>query len=411
VAQNDGTTTEYFGYDGLGSVRQMLSSTGSVLFAQVFEPYGNVYASAGMDITSFGFTGEQEDASFKLVYLRSRWYATQVGRFFSIDPWNGDSSRPMSYNAWMYVYGNPVNHIDPSGMCIPDENGKCEPHIPPTVSPCSLLKGEDLLACEKIIRRIDPEAPLSLAVVKTLDYLDDCGGPYTRYFRQPRLPQSYTNDTKQYGYWYHWLSERVPGWWNSNGTSHVKIRQLIAVAFGGEMGSLLDVEEAREATAEAFARRMWTAGFYYYIGSRQVVQTMVELGVFGKDCKANEECWKSLSPTLFAGRISVRFGLGSAAYLQAGTILYHGGWRAWEYRRPWEFGNPTLDSPEPLIEALMRPIEINQGDGSGQIFYYNRPLDRSEPLVGEASDIYNVYFVITPEQLRTHCGSNSCVSP
>ena len=37
VTQNDGVSTEYFGYDGLGSARQMLSSSGSLLFVQVIE--------------------------------------------------------------------------------------------------------------------------------------------------------------------------------------------------------------------------------------------------------------------------------------------------------------------------------------------------------------------------------------
>ena len=37
VAQNDGMNTEYFGYDGLGSVRQMLDSLGNLVFAQVVE--------------------------------------------------------------------------------------------------------------------------------------------------------------------------------------------------------------------------------------------------------------------------------------------------------------------------------------------------------------------------------------
>jgi hypothetical protein len=52
VAQNDGVNTEYFGYDGLGSVRQMLDSSGSVLFTQAFDPYGNLYYSAGTNSTS-----------------------------------------------------------------------------------------------------------------------------------------------------------------------------------------------------------------------------------------------------------------------------------------------------------------------------------------------------------------------
>lgn len=61
VAQNDGASTEYFAYDGLGSVRQVVDGAGEVLFAQVFDPYGNPYASAGRDSTSWGFGGEQTD--------------------------------------------------------------------------------------------------------------------------------------------------------------------------------------------------------------------------------------------------------------------------------------------------------------------------------------------------------------
>ena len=44
VAQSDGTTTEYFAYDGLGSVRQVADETGSPLLAQTFDPYGSLYA-------------------------------------------------------------------------------------------------------------------------------------------------------------------------------------------------------------------------------------------------------------------------------------------------------------------------------------------------------------------------------
>jgi hypothetical protein len=40
VAQSDGVSTEYFAYDGLGSVRQVADSSGDVLLAQTFDPYG-----------------------------------------------------------------------------------------------------------------------------------------------------------------------------------------------------------------------------------------------------------------------------------------------------------------------------------------------------------------------------------
>ena len=48
------------------------------------------------------------------------------------DTWEGDQMQPMSYNAWLYTYANPVNLIDPSGRV-----------------PCELLPpGEDRIGCE-----------------------------------------------------------------------------------------------------------------------------------------------------------------------------------------------------------------------------------------------------------------------
>jgi RHS repeat-associated protein len=126
VAQNDGAATEYFAYDGLGSVRQMLDSGGGVLYAQVFDPYGNPYASAGTGGTSFGFTGEQTDEN-GLIFLRARYYDPRQGRFLQRDPWSGGNTIPMSYNPWLYAYVNPISYSDPSGWCLDkDLDGKCD---------------------------------------------------------------------------------------------------------------------------------------------------------------------------------------------------------------------------------------------------------------------------------------------
>jgi RHS repeat-associated protein len=109
VAQNDGISTEYFGYDGLGSVRQVLESSASVMFAQVFDPYGDPYASAGTASTSWGFTGEQTDTS-GLIFLRARYYDPRLGRFVQLDP----SRREL--NPYQYGLSNPILHADPSGL-------------------------------------------------------------------------------------------------------------------------------------------------------------------------------------------------------------------------------------------------------------------------------------------------------
>lgn len=38
-----------------------------------------------------------------------------MGRFLTRDTWSGDANRPLSFNRWGYVEGNPVNFVDPSG--------------------------------------------------------------------------------------------------------------------------------------------------------------------------------------------------------------------------------------------------------------------------------------------------------
>lgn len=63
LAQSDGTNTEYLMTDGLGSVRQMVGASGSVLLAQTFDPYGTLYGlpavAQSFGGTSYGYTEEQ----------------------------------------------------------------------------------------------------------------------------------------------------------------------------------------------------------------------------------------------------------------------------------------------------------------------------------------------------------------
>jgi len=110
---------DYFLGDALGSVRQLTEGTGVVSLAQTFEPYGEIWASYGNGSSSYSFSGEAIDPS-GLIFLRARYMDPSVGRFISRDTWMGDYNRPMSLNRWMYVEGNPVNFIDPSGMISED---------------------------------------------------------------------------------------------------------------------------------------------------------------------------------------------------------------------------------------------------------------------------------------------------
>jgi RHS repeat-associated protein len=123
VAESDGAASDYFLYDGLGSARQLTDPSGEILLAQTFDPYGNLYASAGAGQSSFGYAGEYQDPS-GLLYLRARYYDPAQGRFFQPDAWEGDYNRPQSLNPYMYVEGRVVIQVDPTGTqaCSPSDN-------------------------------------------------------------------------------------------------------------------------------------------------------------------------------------------------------------------------------------------------------------------------------------------------
>ncbi len=120
VAQSDGTSTEYFAYDGLGSVRQVLDAAGLPLLTQTFDPYGNPYASTGINESNWGYTGEYQDSN-GLVFLRARYYNPAQGRFGQMDPSRREN------NPYRYAAANPINFTDPSGekpSCWPDNTSE-----------------------------------------------------------------------------------------------------------------------------------------------------------------------------------------------------------------------------------------------------------------------------------------------
>ena len=116
IAQATGTGTEYFLGDALGSVRQLTNAGGTITYAKVYDPYGVVSSTSGSSQSAYGYTNEY--TSQGLVYLRSRMYSPIAGRFTTKDTWMGDYNRPLSLNRWMYVEGNPINYIDPSGNIL-----------------------------------------------------------------------------------------------------------------------------------------------------------------------------------------------------------------------------------------------------------------------------------------------------
>ncbi len=50
-----------------------------------------------------------------MYYLRARYYRPELGRFWSMDTYEGNRQDPLSLHKYLYCAGNPANKVDPSG--------------------------------------------------------------------------------------------------------------------------------------------------------------------------------------------------------------------------------------------------------------------------------------------------------
>jgi len=114
VAQQQ-TDRYYYVHDGLGSVRQLLDTTGQIETNYAYDPFG-VPMMGGDVHNPYQFTGEAWDAEVELLYLRARYYQPEVGRFTARDPWVGDVWRPSTLNKYSYARSSPVTRTDPEGL-------------------------------------------------------------------------------------------------------------------------------------------------------------------------------------------------------------------------------------------------------------------------------------------------------
>jgi RHS repeat-associated protein len=115
IGESNGSTTNLFLTDGLGSVITTISATAgnaSVQGNQAYGPYGNTQYQAGAMGTAKGFTGQYQDAT-ALDYYNARYYDPVVGRFLSADTVQGNG---MGMDPYAYVGGNPETNTDPTGQ-------------------------------------------------------------------------------------------------------------------------------------------------------------------------------------------------------------------------------------------------------------------------------------------------------
>jgi RHS repeat-associated protein len=114
LAQEKAGTTSWMLTDHLGTVRDLVNNSGSLVNHFTYDSFGKVLSAmpGGVD-TRYKFTGRELDAETGLHYYRARYFDANVGRFIGQDPIGfsaGDS------NLYRYVGNSSLNATDPSGL-------------------------------------------------------------------------------------------------------------------------------------------------------------------------------------------------------------------------------------------------------------------------------------------------------
>jgi RHS repeat-associated protein len=100
--------------DHLGSVRDIVDDSGTVLNHVVYDAFGGVTSQTDESVVfRYGYTARELDAESGLQYNRARYLDSFTGKFISEDPisFQGEDT-----NLYRYVENSPINYTDATGL-------------------------------------------------------------------------------------------------------------------------------------------------------------------------------------------------------------------------------------------------------------------------------------------------------
>jgi len=106
-------TNYFFTRDHLGSVREMVDSSGTIQARYSYDPYGRRTKISGSLDADFGYAGYYYHPPSGLYLTVLRAYDADLGRWLSRDP----IAERGGLNLYGYVLNNPLNWLDPYGAC------------------------------------------------------------------------------------------------------------------------------------------------------------------------------------------------------------------------------------------------------------------------------------------------------
>jgi RHS repeat-associated protein len=109
---------QYYVKDHLGSIRLVKGSGGTILSARNYYPYGELqqeYINSSYN-ARYKFTGKERDVESGLDYFGARYYNSELGRWYSVDPM---ASKYPGWSPYNFCLNNPISNIDPNGKELP----------------------------------------------------------------------------------------------------------------------------------------------------------------------------------------------------------------------------------------------------------------------------------------------------
>jgi len=101
--------------DDLGSVANVVDSTGAVKNSYRYDPFGNSTSKTEAVSNPWQFASGYLDANTRLYKFGERYYDPQVGRWTQKDPVGGSLGSVNSTNPYVYANNLPNMVVDPSG--------------------------------------------------------------------------------------------------------------------------------------------------------------------------------------------------------------------------------------------------------------------------------------------------------
>ncbi|MDD4489577.1 MAG: RHS repeat-associated core domain-containing protein, partial [Paludibacter sp.] len=108
-------TLYYVHTDRQGSLERITNTSGTIVTAYAYTPWGGRILLSGVNITDCGYTGHEHLVALNLINMNGRVYDPVLARFLSPDPYVQAPDFTQSFNRYAYCLNNPFKYVDPSG--------------------------------------------------------------------------------------------------------------------------------------------------------------------------------------------------------------------------------------------------------------------------------------------------------